>query len=160
LIGNAIKFTKAGSIEFGIRKNGKNLEFSVKDTGIGIFENKQQAIFEQFMQADVTNNRQFEGSGLGLSIAKSYVEMLGGKIWVESEEGKGSTFYFTIPDYNEENEKADGEITTKINNKQDQSKHLKILIVEDDATSRQFITKIVSNISNQILSATSGIEAI
>jgi signal transduction histidine kinase len=74
------------------------MEFSVKDTGIGIPENKQQAILERFMQADVSDTRRFEGSGLGLSISKSYVEMLGGKIWLESEEGKGSTFYFTIPE--------------------------------------------------------------
>jgi hypothetical protein len=96
LIGNAIKFTKAGSIEFGIRKKDNYLEFSVKDTGIGISENKQQVIFERFMQTDVSQTRQFEGLGLGLSIVKSYVEMLGGKIWMESEVRKGSTFYFTI----------------------------------------------------------------
>jgi len=123
LIGNAIKFTKAGSIEFGIKCRDKaedrrdkaclvstpvEIEFSIKDTGIGIPENKQQAIFEQFMQADGSNTRQFEGSGLGLSIAKAYAEMLGGKIWVESDPegksgGKGSVFYFTIP-YNGEPE--------------------------------------------------------
>jgi PAS domain S-box-containing protein len=124
LIGNAIKFTKAGSIGFGIKCRDKanrrdkvedhsrvkacldptaspvptvEIEFSIKDTGIGISGNKQQAIFERFMQADGSNTRQFEGSGLGLSIAKAYVEMLDGKIWVKSEEGKGSTFYFTIP---------------------------------------------------------------
>ncbi len=111
LIGNAIKFTKAGSIEFGIKCNRDTacrvpitaeIEFSVKDTGIGIPENKQQAIFERFMQVDGSNTRQFEGSGLGLSIASAYAEMLGGKIWVESDPegksgGKGSVFYFTIP---------------------------------------------------------------
>ncbi|MCL4481417.1 MAG: ATP-binding protein [Bacteroidetes bacterium] len=116
LIGNAIKFTKTGSIEFGIKLKvacelgtlggpveptekvsaPAELVFFVKDTGVGIPENKQQAIFERFRQADGSNSRQFEGSGLGLSIAKAYVVMLGGKIWVESEEGKGSTFYFTI----------------------------------------------------------------
>ena len=109
LIDNAIKFTETGSIEFGIRlvdkvdeqavkkHNRASLQFSVKDTGIGIPENKLQAIFERFMQADGSNTRQFEGSGLGLSIVKAYVEMLDGIIWVESEEDKGSAFYFTIP---------------------------------------------------------------
>ena len=96
LIDNAIKFTKAGSIEFGIRKIDDYLEFSVKDTG-GISENKHQAIFDRFMQVDASDTREFEGSGLGLSIAKFHVEMLGGKIWVESELEKGSAFYFTIP---------------------------------------------------------------
>jgi PAS domain S-box-containing protein len=97
LIVNAIKFTKEGSIILRIRLNGDQMEFSVTDTGIGISEKQQQVIFELFNQADVSNTRQFEGLGLGLSITKSYVEMLGGKIWIESEPDKGSTFYFTIP---------------------------------------------------------------
>ena len=97
LIGNAMKFTKAGSIELGIRKKSDYLEFSVKDTGIGISKNKQLIIFERFMQADASNIRQFEGLGLGLSIAKEYVKMLGGELWLESEEGKGTTFYFILP---------------------------------------------------------------
>jgi signal transduction histidine kinase len=96
---NAIKFTKAGSIDISIRTNEFNFEFSVKDTGIGISNNQQKNIFELFKQADVTNTREFEGLGLGLSITKSYIEMLGGEIWLESELAKGSTFYFTIPTY-------------------------------------------------------------
>jgi signal transduction histidine kinase len=102
LIVNAIKFTPKGSIEIGIRKSDQTLMFFVKDTGIGISESQQTAIFELFKQADASNTRQFEGLGLGLSITKSYVEMLGGKIWLESEPGKGSTFYFTIPDVSSE----------------------------------------------------------
>jgi len=97
LIVNALKFTKEGSIILGIQLKGDYLEFSVVDTGIGISDKQQQVIFEFFNQADVSNTRQFEGLGLGLSITKSYVEMLGGKIWVESTLGKGSTFCFTIP---------------------------------------------------------------
>jgi len=98
LINNAIKFTKMGFVEFGFNyhETEKIMQFYVKDTGLGIPENKFQKIFERFIQADVTDTRQFEGSGLGLSISKSYTEMLGGKIWLESEEGKGSTFFFTI----------------------------------------------------------------
>jgi len=97
LVKNAIKYTNEGSIEFGYTKKLDNLEFYVKDTGIGIPKGREEAIFERFIQADidVTNVRQ--GAGLGLAIAKSYIKMLGGKIWVESEEGVGSTFYFTIP---------------------------------------------------------------
>jgi signal transduction histidine kinase len=97
LIGNAIKFTKQGSIEFKICMNEVNIEFSIKDTGVGIPVSKQQSIFKHFMQADVSSTRRFEGSGLGLSIAYAYAEMLDGKISLESEEGKGSTFYFTLP---------------------------------------------------------------
>jgi PAS domain S-box-containing protein len=97
LINNALKFTKSGSIEIGISEKDNILQFYVRDTGIGISENKQEAIFELFKQSDSSNNRQFEGLGLGLSITKSYIKMLGGSIYLESEPGKGSTFYFTIP---------------------------------------------------------------
>ena len=69
----------------------------VKDTGIGIPKSRQNAIFDRFVQADIADKMAFQGAGLGLSIAKAYVEMIGGKIWVESEEGLGSVFYFTLP---------------------------------------------------------------
>lgn len=75
----------------------KYLVYSVKDTGIGIEMDKQQAIFGRFTQADNSLSKIYEGAGLGLSITKAYVEMLDGTIWVESEPGKGSTFYFTLP---------------------------------------------------------------
>jgi len=97
LINNAIKYTNNGYIEIGLQRNDSDLDFYVKDTGIGIPEQKRQAVFDRFVQADVSNSRLYEGSGLGLSIAKAFVEMLGGKIWFESEEHVGSTFYFQIP---------------------------------------------------------------
>jgi PAS domain S-box-containing protein len=97
LVKNAIKFSKAGYIELGYNKKGNWLEFYVKDTGIGIPKDKQKSIFERFIQADSSNMRAFDGTGLGLCISKSYVEMLGGSIWVESDEDAGSTFYFNIP---------------------------------------------------------------
>jgi len=101
LIKNAIKFTKEGSIEIGynLSTTGSHSEliFYVKDTGVGIPQENMNIIFERFRQGSESNSRNYEGAGLGLSISKAYVEMLGGKIWVESEEGKGSAFYFTIP---------------------------------------------------------------
>lgn len=97
LISNAIKYADEGSIEFGYKKNGNFFEFFVKDMGIGVPKDRQQSIFERFIQAEMSASRHYEGAGLGLSISKAYVELLGGKIWVESEEGKGSVFYFTIP---------------------------------------------------------------
>ncbi|HCE54912.1 MAG TPA: hypothetical protein DER05_07865 [Lutibacter sp.] len=96
LLKNAIKYTDEGTIVYGYDNKGDCLEFYVKDTGIGIPKDRQEAIFERFIQADIYDKMAFQGAGLGLSIAKAYVELLGGKIWVESEEGKGSTFYFTI----------------------------------------------------------------
>jgi PAS domain S-box-containing protein len=97
LVKNAIKYSDAGSIELGYTLKDKFLVYYIKDTGIGIPESKKEAIFNRFIQADISDKRAFQGAGLGLAISKSYVEMLGGHIWVESIEGKGSTFYFTIP---------------------------------------------------------------
>jgi len=97
LLKNAIKYTKKGAIEIAYEQKGDYIEYSVKDTGIGIEKDKQHSIFGRFTQADNSLSKIYEGSGLGLSITKAYVEMLGGIIWVESEPGKGSTFYFTLP---------------------------------------------------------------
>jgi PAS domain S-box-containing protein len=101
LIKNAIKFTKEGTIELGCRlrkdKESPELEFYVKDTGIGIPKDRQKPIFDRFIQADVSGKMAYQGAGLGLSISKAYVELLGGEIWTESKEGKGSVFYFTLP---------------------------------------------------------------
>jgi signal transduction histidine kinase len=106
IVKNAIKYTDEGSIEFGYNlksnvstspKYVDELEFFVIDTGIGIPYDRQKAIFERFIQADIADVEARQGAGLGLSIAKAYVEMLNGRIWVESEHGKGSKFYFTLP---------------------------------------------------------------
>jgi signal transduction histidine kinase len=97
LLKNAIKYTNTGSIEIGYEYEDKFLKFFVKDTGIGIEKDKYQSVFDRFIQADNSLSKNYEGFGLGLSITKAYVEMLGGTIWVESEPGEGSVFYFTIP---------------------------------------------------------------
>lgn len=97
LIKNALKFTDEGSIEINIDTKGELLTCSIKDTGIGIPKKRLKAIFDRFTQADISDVRAFEGSGLGLTISKAYVEILGGKLWVESKVGIGSTFYFNIP---------------------------------------------------------------
>lgn len=97
LVDNAVKFTENGSITIGAeRKNGDYL-FRVSDTGIGISDEYKNQIYDLFIQIDNSITRQYEGSGIGLSIAKGFVNLLGGNIWAESEKGKGSTFYFTIP---------------------------------------------------------------
>ncbi|MBN1924879.1 MAG: PAS domain S-box protein, partial [Prolixibacteraceae bacterium] len=98
LIKNAIKFTDHGSVEFGCNLHTDNdLRFYVKDTGKGIDPEKQNTVFGRFVRADISLSSGYEGAGLGLSITKGYVEALGGSIWIESEPGKGSCFYFTIP---------------------------------------------------------------
>ena len=98
LLENSIKFTYKGEIEVGYLVKDKNLEFFVRDTGIGIPEDKQQIIFDRFRQAELdVNTRQYGGTGLGLAISKSLVELLGGQIWMQSRINEGTTFYFTIP---------------------------------------------------------------
>ena len=102
LLNNAIKFTPTGTVTLGahiIMDNSKPSAWKiyVKDNGIGIPKDKQNIIFERFRQAEESISRSYEGAGLGLSIAKAFVELLNGQIWLESEPGKGSVFYFTIP---------------------------------------------------------------
>jgi len=97
LIKNAVKFTSTGSVEAGAQTKENVVAFWVKDTGPGIPESEREAIFESFRQVDGSLTREVEGSGLGLTIARKFVEMHGGRIWVDSELGAGSTFHFTIP---------------------------------------------------------------
>ena len=97
LVGNAIKFTDEGEVKLEVNAYGENFTVSVSDTGPGLSETDKEKIFEEFQQADRSSTREKGGTGLGLSIAKRIVEMHGGRIWVESTLGKGSTFYFTIP---------------------------------------------------------------
>ncbi|MBC8439958.1 MAG: response regulator [Deltaproteobacteria bacterium] len=160
LVGNATKFTKKGSIELGYEKKGKYLEFFVKDTGDGIADEKKEIIFERFRQGSESYNREYEGAGLGLSISKAYVEMLGGKIWVESELGKGSTFYFTIPFSAETEPEIITEESVSLVEKNGIIKKLKILMVEDDEASEQFLSLAVKSFDKGGLKARNGIEAI
>ena len=98
LIYNAFKFTEKGHIRFGYRQSAPNeLEFFVEDTGIGLQEEQQKVIFDFFRQVNTGNNRLYSGVGIGLTISRNLIQMHGGKMWVESNYGKGSTFYFTIP---------------------------------------------------------------
>lgn len=160
LIKNAIKFTPSGSVEFGFEKKNNYLEFFVKDTGIGISDKQKEFIFERFRQGNDTLTRNFEGSGLGLSISKAYAEMLGGKIWFESEYGKGSVFHFIIP-YNSQPDSnpAAGEMipgrTGVI-----EIRNLVILIVEDDQPSELYISRLLSPFSKKILKADTGTQAV
>jgi len=168
LVKNAIKYTDRGSIEFGYKITNVEtlhatsllLQFYVKDTGIGIPANRQHAIFDRFVQADIADTRAFQGAGLGLSISKAYVKMLGGEIWVESEEGIGSTFCFSIPFIPAVNSKEHTAAAILPDVLADKIKKLKILIVEDDETSEMLIRIVVRDFCDKILTAVTGIEAI
>ena len=159
LVKNAIKYSNTGTIEIGYKKRECDLEFYVKDTGIGIPNDRHGAIFERFIQADIPGEWAQQGAGLGLSITKAYVEMLGGKIRVESQLGVGSTFYFTLP-YNivltketEVNQLAPSENTELVGK-------LKILIAEDDEVSEMLIGNTLKTIGKEILKAMTGVEAV
>ena len=164
LVKNAIKYSNEGTIEFGyFLKTDKIpafLEFFVKDTGIGIPKERLEAIFERFIQADITDRMARQGAGLGLSITKAYVEMLGGHIWVESEEGKGSAFYFTLPYNAEPDEKSDVKKSVPAESTDVRIKNLKILIAEDDETSGMLTSITIRDCSKEILEAGTGIEAV
>ncbi len=164
LVKNAIKYSNQGSIEFGYNLKNANehgeLEFFVKDTGIGISKDKQEVIFNRFVQADIDDRHALQGAGLGLSITKAYVEILGGKIWVDSEEGKGSVFYFSIPyipgiiqeDKNDEiGSKNTLDVTVK---------DLKILVAEDEDTSYKLINMYLNKMCRAIIHAKTGLQAI
>ena len=160
LVKNAIKFTKEGSIEFGYAKKGKFIEFFVKDTGVGISQEQKKLIFERFRQGSESLSRNYEGAGLGLSISKAYVELLGGNIWVESITGKGSTFYFTIPFISEQRVLTVVEKSAVILDEKNQTKNLKILITEDDETTEKLISIQIKKYSKEVLIARNGKEAV
>jgi CheY-like chemotaxis protein len=164
LVKNAIKFSDHGLIKIGYdvveMPHTKLLQFFVKDNGIGIHKDKQKEIFERFIQVDVFDKMARQGAGLGLSISKAYVELLGGKIWVESVENLGSTFYFTIPYNPNQKEKILVQSVLPTKKIEYHNIDLKILIVEDDEISEMLLLKLVSSLGGEILIARTGVEAI
>jgi PAS domain S-box-containing protein len=159
LIRNAIKFTNKGSVVFGYEPKASEIEFFVTDTGIGIPAGRLEAVFDRFVQADITLSRKYEGSGLGLSIAKAYVEILGGKVWVRSEENSGSTFYFTIPWITKaiENHEITHAKTTKMDRLLIESK---ILIAEDEVINYIYLKEILKPFCKSVLWANCGNTAV
>ncbi len=159
LLCNAMKFTHKGEIEFGyILKDDSALVIFVKDTGIGISKNKLTIVFEKFRQEDESFTRKYGGTGLGLPICKGLVKLMGGKIWVESAKGKGSTFYFTIP-FKRSVLKSKKMTITNSEEEYDWSSK-KILIVEDDLLGCEYLKEIMEPTNVNIILAESGLEAI
>jgi PAS domain S-box-containing protein len=164
LISNALKFTPKGTIQFGYYQNNNELQFFVKDTGIGIDKNKVEIIFNRFVQADDTIRQDFGGTGLGLSICRGFVDLLGGKIWAESELGKGSTFYFTIPykpvietNLNSESAMLQNDTTQNTGIK---PAIIKVLVAEDQEINFIYVEEVLSELNCTILHATNGQEAV
>jgi len=159
LIQNALKFTSSGEIDFGYNRSNSTLEFYVIDTGIGIAADMKEKIFDRFHQVDNTLTRTQEGSGLGLSISQAYVEMLGGTIRIESREGWGSEFYFTLP--YRPTFLQQKPIPSPVNQKPIiTAPFITILIAEDDAVSRLLLKKNLTDENINTLFAVNGKEAV
>jgi len=169
LIGNSIKFTDKGEVVLNIKlaeeegykcetesEDGVCLLFSVKDTGVGIPKEKQKDIFESFKQADSSTTRKFGGSGLGLSISKRLVDLMGGKMWVKSEEDKGSEFFFTVHFDAQKAKKP----RVFIEPEEVDVRGISALIVDDNATNRLILREILTAWDADVMEASGGEEAI
>ncbi|QGY44096.1 PAS domain S-box protein [Maribellus comscasis] len=161
LLKNAYKFTDKGYIHYGyelIQEEDKSfIRFFVEDSGIGISSDKQDVIFDIFRQVEDTSTRRYGGAGIGLSVAKKLTELLGGKIWLESEEKKGSTFYFTIP--YEKSDDTIHEAQSELNS-MDSVKAGRVLVVEDDESSYYYLKTVLEKTGVNIVRAANGKEAV
>jgi len=159
LANNAVKFTNVGEIVVSTERlkqtdDQVTLKFSVSDTGIGLTREQVDKLFQSFTQADTSTTRKYGGTGLGLTISKRLVEMMGGEIWVESEPGQGTTFHFTA--------------TFALGREEPGKRHapppdlrgMKVLVVDDNATSREILQKILESFSFEVAQAASGEEGI
>jgi len=160
LVNNAIKFTEKGEVVVSIKEvsqtnNKTTLHFAVTDTGTGIPKTQQQLIFDAFIQADGSMARKHGGTGLGLAISKQLVELMGGRIWVESKVGKGSTFNFTVR-FGLQRGKAEELIPAILEN----LKNLRVLLVDDNATHRRILKEMFSNWNMELKAVESGRKAL
>jgi CheY-like chemotaxis protein len=156
LIDNAVKFTLKGSVVVGYERVENDVHFFVKDTGIGISVENLNQIFDNFIQEDGEITRRYEGSGLGLSIAKGITALLGGKIWVDSEKGKGSTFHFSIPCLEQTLENLTQKLISGHSGRGKQT----ILIAEDDDINYYYFKVLLTHDLIEIIHANNGLEAV
>jgi signal transduction histidine kinase/DNA-binding response OmpR family regulator len=159
LVGNAIKFTHRGEVVLRVEtaarwEGGVELHFAVSDTGIGIPAGKQQTIFDAFTQADSSTTRQFGGTGLGLAISSQLVALMHGRIWLESEAGKGSTFHFTAQFG------VSGQPEAAVGPAPETLRNLHVLVVDDNSTNRRILEEVLRNWNMRPVMAASGAEAL
>ncbi len=163
LVGNAIKFTEKGEVSVKVERAESDemervgLHFMVIDTGMGISKENQKKIFEKFSQVDSSTTRRFGGTGLGLSISKSLVELMGGRMWIESEEGKGATFHISLA---LRFEKREEDREKGIEFSYPDFKEVSVLIVDDNKTNIVILEKTLSAWGFNVIKASSGIEAL
>ena len=162
LIGNAVKFTEKGEVSIGVKRTAISqeyieLKFTVSDTGIGISRESVDRLFKSFSQVDSSYTRKFGGTGLGLAISKQLVEMMGGKMWVESEPGKGSAFYFTIP-FNIGSKPIEKPLINSLPSKSVRT--LNILLAEDDRVNQIVLSRMLREKGHIVDIANNGLEAL
>jgi signal transduction histidine kinase/ActR/RegA family two-component response regulator len=162
LIGNAIKFTDRGAVSVEARMEAETpdrimVHFLVSDTGIGIPLDKQKLVFHAFEQADASTTRRFGGTGLGLAISRRLVEIMGGRVWVESEVGSGSTFHFVIP-FDRPGTDQD-EATPPLEQMQERPR-LRILLAEDNPSNQQVTQQLLEGRTHTVVLAANGREAV
>jgi signal transduction histidine kinase/CheY-like chemotaxis protein len=156
LISNAIKFTEHGEIVVSVTPDADGrLRFAVRDTGIGIPAGKQEAIFASFTQVDSSTTRKYGGTGLGLTISRKLVDMMGGRLWVESREGEGSTFHFELA-----LDAAPGIATPETDELAAALAGVPVLVIDDNATNRFILAEILVRAGAEVVEAASGPDGI
>jgi PAS domain S-box-containing protein len=158
LVGNALKYTRRGKVFFNCIIRDDKLRFSIQDSGIGIPKEMHGKIFDRFWQVDSTVTREFGGTGLGLSITKAYVELLNGEIWLESEPGQGSTFFFTLP-YQPLKKQTTQDLSRE-SNLEGADIQKKILIAEDENYNFLLIGELLANSKIELIRAENGLQAV
>ncbi|MBQ5403292.1 MAG: response regulator [Bacteroidales bacterium] len=160
LIGNAMKFTEKGYIEFGYKfNNPEQLLFYVKDTGVGMPADKLNLIFQRFGQIEQKDDKNQSGTGLGLTISKKLAELLGGQMWVESTEGEGSTFFFTLP-YDADLNTGDEYGASLVEDGNDSLENKTLLVAEDEEMNIVYMKEILADTKANVLWAKNGEEAV
>lgn len=160
LLDNAVKYTEDGKIEFGLSVEENELKFFVKDTGIGIKDSHMNYLFDRFYKVEDDTSKLFRGTGIGLYLSKRIVELLGGNIWVESEYGKGSEFYFTIPKSDFRMEDSVKQYGKKLTALHANGRRLKVLIIEDQESNQQYYTALLKPSNFELVQAYNGMEGI
>lgn len=165
LLSNAVKFTKDGEIEVkvlvsGLPDDSYEIHFSVRDTGIGISRETGEKLFLPFSQADASTSRKYGGTGLGLAISKKLVELMGGRIWFESEEGKGSTFHFTVRANAFAGPSEMALPATTARDKFKATRDLRILLAEDNAVNRRMAVLMLKKLGYKTDSVANGREVL
>ncbi|MBC7386571.1 MAG: response regulator [Cryobacterium sp.] len=160
LVGNALKFTAEGEIEISVTTEKDHLCYSVRDTGIGMTRDEISRLFEPFAQADQSVTKRFGGTGLGLSISRRLVELMGGKIGVSSEFGKGATFWFTLPCVEASPTPEKRHLLSVENLEPPSSVAKRILLVEDNVVNQVITVKMLQKLGHIVEVATNGLEAL